>query len=158
MIRAGAAGLALAVAWMALSLDALTPLRLLTGLLAVAAALTLAWRLGAFDAEGAPYDRLPSAIAAVTAGFGAWARAALALAGAVLRGRGRGGHLARVRRSRAGHEASALHALSAHPGVLALDGDAESVLVHVLDDAAAPLSKLIVLEAAATRSVAGGPP
>jgi multicomponent Na+:H+ antiporter subunit E len=148
---AGAAAFWLALSPAPFSLD---------GLLAGAAAILLVgvacWRLGLLDREGAPYLRAPGLamfmLARAPASLGGALRLAAALSRADMR---LYPALARfkLRSGGAASQGALANAVTLEPGLLAVDCDEDSLLVHALVEDDCDETELAALERAAIAAV-----
>ena len=135
------------------------PVTLGLGALAVAAAALAGLRIGAFDRESLRgYARAATTFAYGLARWPKDAAAAVGMIASVFAGRGRRAGYVRLKLQPDSADALAdvLESLSASPGVLVVDADVGSALVHVFDEAAADVATLKITEHRAAGGAAGG--
>lgn len=141
---AGAAAFWLALSPAPFSLDGL-----FAGAIAVLVATAAAWRLGLLDREGAPYLRAPGLTLFLAGRAPASLGGALRLAVALSRGDMRlYPALARFKLRRGGpaSQGALAHAVTLEPGLIAVDCDEDSLLVHALVEDDTDETELAALE------------
>jgi multicomponent Na+:H+ antiporter subunit E len=148
---AGAAAFWLALSPAPFSLDGL-----LAGGIAIVLVLAMSWRLGLLDREGAPYLRAPGLAAFMVQRAPDSLSGALRLSAALSRADMRlYPALARFKLRAGGPAAQGAlaHAVGLEPGLLAVDCDEDSLLVHALVEDDADETELAHLERAASAAV-----